>query len=272
MVSFMNFKNKVLPALTSEVRKKVRLLFLCTVFLSACDVGPRKERPLVKNRVFVTEDSLKPEPTAIKKDTSYLEYIFQGLDLVDIQSLDTSIRVHLQYADTSNFLKRAFYDGLRKAYFNCETALRIAAAQYFLQQNHPDLSLVIYDASRPQHIQQMMWDSLQLPGKEKTSYLSAPDATSLHNYGCAVDCGLVNTKTGEVLDMGTGFDSFEKLSQPVLESRFLKSGELSETAFMNRQILRNAMKRARMNNIPTEWWHFSSCSRVDAMARYRLIR
>lgn len=269
----MNFKNKVLTALVYAAHKKVLLIFgMALLLLNSCgSPDPSTKRHLVKHKVFVKPELPKGQEL-IQKDTSYLEFVFKKYDLIDIQSLDTSIVVLLQYADTTNFLKRAFYDGLRKAYFNCETALRIASAQYYLKAAHPHLSLLIYDASRPQHIQQMMWDSIQLPGKDKHSYLSHPEATSLHNYGCAVDCALINRLTGEVLDMGSGYDSFEKISQPAWEAHFSKTGELSETALKNRLILRKAMKRARMNPIPTEWWHFSSCGRAEASAKYSLIK
>lgn len=268
----MNFKNKVLLALSIEPVKKLSVFFLFSACLfTACDLPEPRNRRLIKNQVFVTPQT-QPEQPVLAKDTSYLEAIFQNAGLVDIHSLDTSIRVRLQYADTTNFLKRAFYDGLRRAYFSCETALRIASAQYYLRQIRPELSLIIYDASRPQHIQQMMWDSLRLPDTEKIKYLSEPGATSLHNYGCAVDCGLINSQTGELLDMGSGYDTFEKLSQPYWEKHYLSNGRLSQTAYENRLLLRKVMKRAKMNSISTEWWHFSAYSREKALSDFNLIK
>ena len=208
----------------------------------------------------------------INTDTSYIEYIFKKYDLVNIKSLDSGIHVNLRYADTSNFLRRNFYDGLQNAYFNCETATRICAAQYYLKQINPNLSLLILDASRPQHVQQMMWDSLKLHPDKKTFYLASPEETSMHNYGCAVDVTIIDLTTQKPLDMGTDFDFFGNLAEPIYEIKFLKSGLLSQQAYNNRKLLRFVMQRARLNPITSEWWHFSICKKEEAVAKYALIR
>lgn len=252
----------------------VWLLILC----SACDFRNESgTHKLSHRKVFVINDKTDTASTNKKNlspnsDTSYIEYVFKAYDLVNIKSLDTSIRVDLRYADTSNFLKLNLYDGLKNAYFNCETALRIAAAHYYLKQNHPDLSLLILDASRPQHVQQMMWDSLKMHPDLKFNYLAPPYETSLHNYGCAVDVTIIDCKTSKPLDMGTDYDFFGKLSEPVFETKFLKSGELSLQAYINRLILRKVMQRAGLNPINSEWWHFSICNKAEAVAKYKLIK
>lgn len=205
-------------------------------------------------------------------DTSYLELVFKNYDLVNIQSLDSSLVVDLKYADTSNFLGKNIYDGLQKAYLNCETALRLCNAQYFLKQINPDYSLVVFDGARPLHIQQMMWDSLKLDTTIRRSYLAPPNQTSLHNYGCAVDLSIINLKTNKELDMGTPFDFFGKLSQPAYEWYFLRDSTLSCAAFDNRQLLRDIMKKARFRPITSEWWHFSICSKEEAAIRFKLIK
>lgn len=244
--------------------------------LSACNTGDHNHiHTLRKKVVYRVEDTGTPvhQPApVVSSHTSYIEYLFTNYDLVNIQSLDSSIQVDLRYADTANFLGYNLYDGLKNAYFNCETALKVCAAQFYLKQIDPDLSLLILDASRPHHIQQIMWDSLKLHPDKKVFYLSRPEETSMHNYGCAADVTIINCKTGEALDMGTAFDFFGNLSEPIYEPRFLKSGELSQEAYRNRLLLRNVMQRAGMNPITSEWWHFSLCSKAEAMARFALIK
>lgn len=253
------------------------ITILCFVMIVvACEKKPEKQRrKIAHHTVFVlpdtTDDNFRRRPP-LPVDTSYIEYVFKAYDLVNIKSLDSTIIVRLQYADTLNFLKRNFYDGLRKAYFTCETAQRICAAQYYLKQINPDYSLIIFDASRPQHIQQMMWDSLDMPPLTKLSYLSKPESASMHNYGCAVDCGIIDKRSGEQIDMGTMYDTFEKLSQPILEFHFLKTGELSREAYENRRLLRYVMRRAKMHGITTEWWHYSAASKEEAILNFRLIK
>ena len=165
-----------------------------------------------------------------KPDTSYIESIFRNYDLVNIRNLDSSIQVDLRYADTSNFLGLNIYDGLRNAYLNCETAIKLCNAQSFLKQINPAYTLVVFDAARPLHVQQLMWDSVKLDSNTKYSYLAHPNQTSLHNYGCAVDLSIKDCKTDRLLDMGTGYDFFGKLAQPAYEMVFLKDSTLSHQA------------------------------------------
>lgn len=255
----------------------MRIFWLYLIFLAVGWVGcGRKDtgrHHLVKRRVFVMRDSasVREHRVVADPDTSYLEFIFKKCGLVNLQELDSSIHVELRYADTANFLHRSFYDGLRRVWLPCEVALRLCNAQMYLKQVNPELSLVIFDAARPLHIQQMMWDSLDLPPDRKFNYLSPPWEISLHNYGCAVDLGILDLSQNKLIDMGTDFDTFEKLSQPAYEWQFLRSGELSRGAFDNRRLLRSVMKHAGFNPIPSEWWHFGYGSKESAAAKFKLI-
>jgi zinc D-Ala-D-Ala dipeptidase len=248
--------------------------FFLLLFLSSCDFRPKNRSHHLKKRVVyvIADDDQEKKSVQAFADTSYLEVLFKGYNLVNIKNMDSTIQVDLRYADTSNFLKRNLYDGLRNAYLNCETALRVCEAQFYLKQIDPNLSLLILDASRPQHIQQMMWDSLKMHPDKKQFYLSKPEETSLHNYGGAIDVTIVNKTTGKTLDMGTEYDFFGYLAEPIYESRFLKSGELSKEAYENRLLLRKVMMKAKLNPITSEWWHFSICKKEEAAARFTLIK
>lgn len=220
------------------------------------------------------KDSLpdKPIKPTIPKDTSYLESVFKNYDLVNIHDLDSNIEVNLRYADTNNFMKRNLYDGLRNAYFTCAMAIRLHNAQLFLKEKNKNYTLVVLDAARPLHVQQLMWDSVRLDTAIRHSYLAKPEQTSLHNYGCAVDITIKDLSTGNYLDMGTDFDTFSKLAQPAYEWVFLGDGKLSKEAGDNRKLLREVMRRARMNSISSEWWHFSMCTKEEAALKYKLIK
>ncbi len=224
---------------------------------------------LVVNDGFDLSKCLKEK---IKKDTSYLEYLFKDYELIDIKSVDSTLKTDLRYADTNNFLKMNIYDGLRKAYLPCDVALRLANAQFYLKQINPGYSLIIFDAARPFHIQQLMWDSLKMPPDIKFAYVSPPFNISLHNYGCAVDLSIIDLKTNKLLDMGTEFDHFGKLSQPVYEVYYLTKGELSQEALDNRKLLRKVMQRALFYPITSEWWHFNFCNKEQAALKYKLIK
>ncbi|MDP3558125.1 MAG: M15 family metallopeptidase [Bacteroidota bacterium] len=255
-----------------------QVYILVTIFLFfGCNTAPEcKGNKISKRPIIAFNDTFNISASAIKlktnADTSYLEYVFKEYDLIDIQSLDTSIKVDLKYASTDNFLKLNIYDGLRKAYFPCDVAIRICNAQFYLKQLYPNYSLIIFDASRPLHVQQMMWDSLDMPPNIKYAYLSPPFAISLHNYGCALDVSIIDNSTHKLLEMGSEFDFFGKLSQPVYEWQFLKSGELTQEAFENRKLLRKVMQNAKFFPITSEWWHFNYCNKEFAAAKYKLIK
>ena len=248
--------------------------FLLLLVIASCreEQNPLALQRLSRRKTFVIYDTIKPVKKEVSKDTSYLDFLFRTHGLVSIQDLDSSIRVDLRYADTNNFLRRNFYDGLRKAYFPCDVAQKICNAQAFLKMYNPGFSLLILDATRPLHIQQMMWDSLDMPPDQKFNYLAPPYTISLHNYGCAVDVTIIDTKTNKELEMGSGFDHFGKLSEPVYEWKFLKSGELSEEALENRRLLRKVMQAAKLNPITSEWWHFNYCTKESASANFELIK
>jgi zinc D-Ala-D-Ala dipeptidase len=229
---------------------------------------------VIKNTVFVVpfpgNETITTNSSKIP-DTSYLHFLFRNKGLVDIHDLDSSIQVDLRYADTTNFLHTGFYDGLKTAFFQCEAAIKLSNAQNFLKSLHPDYSLVVFDAARPLHIQQLMWDSLKMPAPKKYQYLSIPSEPSLHNYGCAVDVSIMDLTNKRLLDMGSEYDHFGKLSEPMMENELLKKGELSREAYANRLLLRNVMTAAKFKPITTEWWHFSICTKPEAQKRFDLI-
>ncbi|MEI8135988.1 MAG: M15 family metallopeptidase [Bacteroidota bacterium] len=150
--------------------------------------------------------------------------------------------------------------------------MSVCNAQAYLKQFNLEYSLLIFDAARPLHIQQMMWDSLDMPPDIKHAYLSPPYTISLHNYGCALDVSIINLKTNKLLDIGTAFDFFGKLSQPAYEWQFLKTKELSVEAFENRKLLRKVMQNAKFFPITSEWLHFNYCTKEFAALKYQLIK
>ncbi len=202
--------------------------------------------------------------------TTEIEQVFLQYNLVDIQTLSPDIQVDLKYASKDNFVNLNLYGDLNKAYLQKETCKKLAYAQQLLKNKRSDYSLIIFDATRPQSIQQMLWDNIDVPQKHKAKYVAHPQKGSLHNYGAAVDVSIVD-KNGNLLDMGTGFDCFDKLAYPYFEKRFLKSGELTLEQYNNRLLLRNIMKKAGFMGITSEWWHFNACYLKEAKEQYPMV-
>ena len=198
--------------------------------------------------------------------------IKQGL--VNIQSIDSSIRVELKYSTTDNFVKKDVYGELTHAYLQPEIAQKLAKASAFLKEIKADYSLLVYDAARPNSVQYILWDALdalKIPERQKPQYVADPKIGSIHNFGCAVDLTVANEK-GVPLDMGTPYDFFGPLAYPRTEQEMLKLGKLSPKQVANRNILRKAMTRAGFTVNTTEWWHFDGLSRKNARAKYGMIK
>ncbi|MCF0050076.1 M15 family metallopeptidase [Dyadobacter sp. LJ53] len=198
--------------------------------------------------------------------------IDQGL--VDIQKLDPNIQVELKYSTTDNFVGKDVYGDLNRAYMQPEMAKRLVKANALLRKNHPDYTLLVYDAARPNSVQFALWDALdnlKIPAKNKKMYVADPKTGSNHNFGCAVDLTVVDEK-GKPLDMGTKYDFFGPLAYPRSEQEMLKKGKLTSQQINNRQILRKAMNQAGFATNTTEWWHFDGMSKAQARTKYGMIK
>ncbi len=204
-------------------------------------------------------------------DSCYWYDYLDGLGLVNVQDVDSSIVVDLKYATSDNFMNKDVYGCLRRCYLQPDVAQRIKDSQAFLKSIDSTLSLKIYDGLRPRSVQQIMWDLLDMPIEEKTKFVSNPQNGSLHNFGAAVDITLIDIATGKELDMGTPYDYIGINAWPTKEPMLLAEGVLSREQVDNRKLLRKVMKHSSFINIQTEWWHFNACNRAKAYEIYTII-
>lgn len=207
---------------------------------------------------------------SVPDDTVPLERKLLAAGLVNIQSVDPRIRVDLKYASRDNFMHADVYGGLRRAYLQPEVASMLKKAEDLLAQKDSNLTLLVWDAARPQSVQQLMWDTLQMPFDEKIRFLSNPKNASVHNYGAAVDVSI--SGPDGPLDMGTSFDFFGKAAEPRFEQACLQDGSLSRAQLENRLLLRSVMRGAGFRQLDTEWWHYNAFSRADVKSKYALIK
>lgn len=244
--------------------------------LISCSGNKTSEDKLNNNDKSILEDTTEntiDSVVIIEKpvvELSDLEKIFIDAGLVDIRSLDSAFIIDLKYATTDNFLGINMYGDINRAYLQKDVAEKLVDALNILRDSLPGYTFIVFDAARPKSIQQLMWDSIDVPPSQRPKYLSKPKYGSIHNFGAAVDLNIVDDE-GNILDMGTPFDSFEKLAYPVLEEKNLKAGLLSQEQYNNRKLLRGIMEKADFFGIQTEWWHFNSCRRKVARKKYALI-
>ena len=170
---------------------------------------------------------------------------------VNVKDADPTIQVSLMYARADNFTGRVLYTDLREAYLHPKAAAALAKAQKRLRQLRPTLSLKVYDAARPMHIQQKMWDVVK--NTPKDIYVSNPaHGGGMHNYGLAVDITLCDAK-GDTLDMGTKVDYMGRAAHIDREQALVQEHKISAQAAKNRQLLREVMRYAGFMPLRTEW-------------------
>ena len=207
------------------------------------------------------------QPLTTKRSATAQQLARQGYQ--QVQQCDPTIHVSLMYARPDNFCGVVLYSDLREAFLHPEAMKALQKAQSYLKQLRPDLSLKVYDAARPMHIQQRMWDEVK--HTSKAIYVSNPaHGGGMHNYGMAVDITLCTLK-GDTLDMGTKIDYMGKAAHIDHEAALVSAQIISPEARRNRQLLRKVMRHGGFIPLRTEWWHFNKCSRAVAKKYYKVI-
>ncbi|MCA9049568.1 MAG: serine hydrolase [Planctomycetaceae bacterium] len=168
---------------------------------------------------------------------------FREPDLIELVSLDDSVRLDIRYATTNNFTGSVFYKQ-PKAFMQRPAAEAVARANQKLKPL--GLGLLIHDAYRPWHVTKMFWDATPDDLKD---FVANPAKGSRHNRGCAVDLTLYDRATGQPIQMVAGYDEFSPRSFP------LYPGGTSRQRWY-RELLRRTMESEGFTIYQYEWWHF----------------
>ncbi len=168
---------------------------------------------------------------------------FRKSDLVELISLDPTIKLDIRYATTNNFLSTPFYRAA-KAYMQRPAAEALVRVHKKLAAR--GYGLLVYDGYRPWSVTKMFWDAT--PEKQRV-FVADPSQGSRHNRGCAVDLTLYDLKTGKPVEMVGGYDEFSDRSYP----DYL--GGTSRQRY-HRDLLRRAMEAEGFTVYEAEWWHF----------------
>jgi CubicO group peptidase (beta-lactamase class C family)/D-alanyl-D-alanine dipeptidase len=168
---------------------------------------------------------------------------FRKPDLVELTSLDDTIKLDIRYATTNNFLSTAFYPTAR-AFLQRPAAEALVRAHRRLGEQ--GYGLLVFDGYRPWHVTRMFWEAT--PAKDRI-FVADPAKGSRHNRGAAVDLTLYDRKTGKPVAMVGGFDEFSDRSYPDYPG-----GTSSQR--WHRALLRRAMEEQGFTVYEAEWWHF----------------
>ena len=168
---------------------------------------------------------------------------FRAPDLVELTSLDASIKLDIRYATTNNFMRTVFYQEAR-AFLQRPAAEALVRAHRKLKTR--GYGLLIHDAYRPWYVTKMFWDGTP---PDKRIFVADPSQGSRHNRGCAVDLTLYDLRTGKPVEMVSQYDEMSARAYPEYPGG-------TSLARWHRDLLRHAMEDESFTVYDAEWWHF----------------
>jgi D-alanyl-D-alanine dipeptidase len=168
---------------------------------------------------------------------------FRPVDLVELTSLDPTIRLDVRYATADNFLSTPVYAEAR-AFLQRPAAEALVRAHHALDGQ--GYGLLVHDAYRPWWVTKLFWDATP---KDKRDFVADPAKGSRHNRGCAVDLSLCRLADGQPVEMPSLYDEMTERAHP---------GYAGGTPDQrkHRDLLRSAMEREGFTVFESEWWHF----------------
>lgn len=172
-------------------------------------------------------------------------------ELVDLSVIFPSLHIDLKYATADNITGAPIY---REARCLLHTEAVTALAKSISIAQLAGLSLVVYDAYRPQQAQAILWNACPDP-----QYVVDVAIGSNHSRGTAIDVTLMDDR-GHLLDMGACFDEMHDRSHAWHPS-------VPPVAQRNRLLLNAIMFGGGFVGINSEWWHFE----LPDAARYPLL-
>jgi CubicO group peptidase (beta-lactamase class C family)/D-alanyl-D-alanine dipeptidase len=164
-------------------------------------------------------------------------------DLVDLTSLDPTIKLDIRYAGTDNFLSTPLYSSAR-AFMQRPAAEAVSRANHKLAQQ--GYGLLIHDAYRPWYVTKMFWEATP---DDKRIFVANPRDGSRHNRGCAVDLTLYDLRSGKPIEMVGVYDEMSERSYPDYPGG-------TSLQRWHRALLRHAMEAEGFTVFDVEWWHF----------------
>jgi len=164
-------------------------------------------------------------------------------DLVELNTLDETLKLDIRYARTDNFVGKIVYSEAR-AFMQRPAAEAVVRVHQKLKKQN--LGLVIFDGYRPWSVTKLFWEVMP---EDKRKFVADPAKGSKHNRGAAVDLSIFNLETGNFLEMPTDYDDFTDKASPNYNGA-------TEIQQKNRELLRRMMEAEGFTVNPNEWWHF----------------
>ena len=232
--------------LRTSLDRRIAHAFLTSLgclFLLPVSLAPPTEAQQVSFRIAPLRPVEELRTEALKARPPVEEGTFRHPDLVELVKLDPTIKLDVRYATANNFLGTPVYTQAR-AFLELPAAQALVLASHELRDR--GYGLIIHDGYRPWYVTKIFWDATP---DDKKNFVANPAEGSKHNRGCAVDLSLYDLKTGEEVQMPSGYDEMTDRAHADYPG-----GTADERA--RRTLLRDAMEKQGFKVIPDEWWHF----------------
>jgi zinc D-Ala-D-Ala dipeptidase len=167
----------------------------------------------------------------------------RSFDLVDLASVDPTIKYDIRYASANNFIGFPLYERAA-AYLQRPAAEALGRVERSLAAK--GYGLLVHDGYRPWFVTKMFWDATP---ESAHVFVADPSQGSRHNRGCAVDLTLYDLKSGNAVEMTGRYDEMSPRSY----ADYL--GGTTRQRWL-RQLLRKEMEAQGFTVYPEEWWHF----------------
>jgi D-alanyl-D-alanine dipeptidase len=169
---------------------------------------------------------------------------FRAPDLVELVTLDPTIKLDIRYATDHNFVGRPVYPEAR-AFLQRPAAEALVRAHRSLRPK--GYGVLVFDGYRPWSVTKLFWD---VTPPAKREFVANPRQGSKHNRGCAVDMSLYDLATGREVEMPSAYDEMSPRAYP-------DYGGGTPEQRARRDLLRAAMDSEGFTVEPNEWWHFN---------------
>jgi len=225
---------------------RIRCSALLFLALAGCAAAPRHPAPASATPYFHIEP-VRPVaellPIALAATPPVEAGEFRAPDLVELTTLDATLKLDIRYATPRNFLGTPLYSQAR-------AFLQRPAAEALVRVNRElaalGYGLLIHDAYRPWYVTRLFWDATPA---DKHNFVADPATGSRHNRGCAVDLTLYTLRDGRAVDMPSLYDEMSERAYPGYAGG-------SDAARHLRDLLRQRMEAAGFTVYEHEWWHF----------------
>ncbi|MFZ1097829.1 MAG: M15 family metallopeptidase [Steroidobacteraceae bacterium] len=223
------------------------LAYLAALALAGCTAtAPAPERSTDSGGVFHVAP-VRPVaellPIALAAQPPVEAGEFRPADLVELTTLDPTIRLDIRYATTRNFLGTPLYSQAR-AFMQRPAAQALVRVERSLAAQ--GYGLLVYDAYRPWYVTRVFWDAMP---PDLHRFVADPAEGSRHNRGCAVDLTLYDLRTGRPVPMPSLYDEASERAYPTY------TGGTAEQRRM-RELLRRHMEAQGFSVYEFEWWHY----------------